>query len=78
MITENEMATIADLRDRLSNLVDDGLGDLPVMLIVAPDSTLQALARRLNGEPDDPAIMIEFDGFAGRQPITIMAVDRME
>lgn len=57
---ENEFPTIRDLRDRLSILIDEGLGELPVQIVVAPDSTMQALARANEANSNRPALMIEY------------------
>lgn len=78
---ESEFTTIRDLNDRLSSLVSDGLGDLPVQVLVVPDSTLQAIARVSGGaqEGDRPALMIELGGGAeGRIPVSIVSTDRMQ
>lgn len=54
---ESEFPTIRDLRDALSELVADGFGDLPVQIVIVPDSTLQAIGRMPDGGP--PAVMID-------------------
>lgn len=79
---ENEFPTIRDLRDALNRLVDGGLGDLPVQVLIAPDSTMQAIARVAGGAAYDsnkPAIMIELDGPDGssRLPPSIVSTERM-
>lgn len=78
--TENEFPTIRDLNNRLSSLVSDGLGDLPVQVLVVPDSTLQAIARVTGGarEGDKPALMIELHGADGRLPVSLISTDRMQ
>jgi hypothetical protein len=80
---ENRFPTIRDMRDKLSELVERGLGDLPVQLIIVPDSTLQAVARAsmpegTNYNPNKPALMIEFDGVDGRIAVPMMSVEKMQ
>ena len=79
MATENKFPTINDLNKALSDLIERGLGGLSVQILVAPDSTMQALAR--NMEPDyvgKPALMIELNqGFEGRLPVSIISTDRL-
>jgi len=74
---ENEYPTIQDLRDRLSDLIDQGLGELPVQVLVVPDSTLQAIARA-SGQKDDakPALMIDLTDDDGNA-VTVVSTDRM-
>lgn len=78
--TENKFPTIRDLNNRLSSLVSDGLGDLPVQILVVPDSTLQAIARVTGGarEGDRPALMIELGADDGRMPVSLISADRMQ
>lgn len=78
--TENQFPTIRDLNNRLSSLVSDGLGDLPVQILVVPDSTLQVIARITGGarEGDKPALMIELAGTDGRLPVSLISTDRMQ
>ncbi|MGX9392584.1 hypothetical protein ACWX0K_20250 [Nitrobacteraceae bacterium UC4446_H13] len=73
---ESEFPTIADLRDRLSELVERGLGDQPVQIVVVPDSTMQAIARTSN-DGGKPAIMIEMPGDGNRLPVAFISADRM-
>lgn len=76
-LPESEFPTIADLRDRLSELVERGLGELPVQILVVPDSTLQAIARDAGAKDDaKPALMIDLMDDAGNS-VTIMSTDRM-
>ncbi|KKM98706.1 hypothetical protein LCGC14_1155180 [marine sediment metagenome] len=77
---ESEFPTIREISDGLSMLVSKGLGDLPVQVLVVPDSTLQAIARVLGAqEGDRPALMIELRNSAeGRVPVSIMSTDRMQ
>ena len=80
-LPESDFPTIRDLRDRLSGLIERGLGDLPVQIVIAPDSTMQALARSLGGDKYDrekPALMIELtDDETGRLPVSFVSTDRM-
>lgn len=78
---ESEFPTIRDLSNGLSMLVSEGLGDLPVQILIVPDSTLQAIARVTVGVQEDnrPALMIELGGSVeGRIPVSIMSTDRMQ
>jgi hypothetical protein len=77
---ESEFPTIADLHAVLTRLIERGFGALPVQTLVAPDSTVQALARDAGARADDrPAIMIEFelDDATGRIPPSIITADRL-
>lgn len=38
MATEDKFPTIRDVRDRLSELVERGLGDLPAQIVIVPPS----------------------------------------
>lgn len=49
--------TIRDLRDAMSEMVDGGFGDLPVQIVIVPDSTLQAIGK--TREREKPALMID-------------------
>lgn len=60
MAYEHEFPTIRNLRDQLSALIDRGLGDLPIQIVVAPDSSIQAIAKVEGPVGQKPAIMIEF------------------
>lgn len=60
MASENEFPTIKELRDQLSKLVSAGLGELPFQIVVAPDSTIQALAKHYSRQQTKPAIMVEY------------------
>lgn len=74
--TENTFPTIRDIRDRMNDLVEQGLGELPVQILIVPDSTLQAIARNA-GQKDDakPALMIDlYDG--NGNAVTLAAVER--
>lgn len=80
MTTEDRYPTIRDIRDKLDELVAQGLGDLPAQLVIVPDSTMQALARTL-APPGyvhaKPALMIEFDAIGGRLPVAVYSADRI-
>lgn len=78
-MAENRFPTLRDLRDRLNELVDMGLGDQPAQIIIVPDSSLQAIARAsapAGYVHNKPALMVEFDGVDGRLPVLIYSVDR--
>ena len=82
MASENNFPTIRDFRDRLNDLVDQGLGDQLVQLLIVPDATMQAISRVVcagcDPDPDKAALMIEFEGTDGRMPVLIYSTDRME
>lgn len=76
---ESEFPTIADLVRGLSRLVDGGLGDLPVQILVVPDSTLQAIARSTDGfDPaSKAALMIDLESSDGRMCPSIISTERL-
>lgn len=75
---ENEFPTIQDVHAVLADLIDRGLGGLPVQVLVCPDSTMQALARDAGAKDDaKPALLIEFDGKEGRHPVTVLSTARL-
>jgi len=78
-MAENRFPTIRDLRAALDSLVDRGLGDLPVQILIAPDSTIQALVRNI--EPTyqgKPALMIDLtQGTDGRMPVAVISTARL-
>jgi hypothetical protein len=82
MASEDKFPTIRDLRDRLTHLVELGLGDLPVQVVIVPGSTMVAVARATH--PDQmkaagkPPLMIEFDGQEGRMPPTMVSCDFLD
>lgn len=80
--SENNFPTICDVRNALTALVERGLGDLAVQIIVAPDSTMQAIARDVSGAGYDgtrPALMIDLTrGDGGRMPVAIISTDRLQ
>lgn len=79
MTTENKFPTISDLCTGLQRLVDGGLGNLPVQVLIVPDSTMQAIGRVTPGfNPDKPALLIEFEGVDGRIGPTVLSTDRWE
>lgn len=78
-MAEDTFPTISDLCAGLKRLVDGGLGDLPVQVLVVPDSTLQAIGRATDGfDPSKPALMIEFDGVDGRIGPTVLSTERWQ
>jgi hypothetical protein len=77
-VTELDLPTIRNLRDCLSALIDRGLGDLPVQIVVAPDSTMQALARaESQGADDEPALMIEYPREGQWLGVPFISTDRL-
>jgi len=79
-MAENRFATIQDMHEALASLIERGLGDLAVQTLVAPDSTLQALAMSLEpGYSGKPALMIDvIPGKDGRLPACIISADRLK
>lgn len=78
---ENRFPTIKDLNAALASLIERGLGDLAIQILVAPDSTMQALARTLEPSHDHkskPALMIDITrGVDGRLPVAIISTERL-
>lgn len=78
-MSEKDFSTIVEMRDALTALVERGLGELPIQILVVPDSTIQALARIL--EPayqGKPALMIELTtSIDGRLPVCVISADRL-
>ena len=72
---ENEFPTIQDLRDGLSTLVENGFGDLPVQLVVVPDSTMQAIS---GVPPEMPVLMIDLATVDGRLPVGMVSVGGLQ
>lgn len=73
------LPTIRDLRDMLSEIVDQGLGDAPAQIVVALASTLQAIARA-GGHSDAlgaAGLMVQFPGKGGRGPASIYTTDNL-
>ena len=76
---ETNLPTIRQARDRLTELIDKGFGDLAVQIIVVPDSTLQSLARSFGQSPDDkPALMIHLAGDDGGMAVGLISVERLD
>lgn len=78
---ESDFPTISDLREALTSLIERGLGDLAVQILVAPDSTMQAVARNLDPSHDHqgkPALMIDLTGGkGGRLPVALISTERL-
>lgn len=77
MTTENNFPTIRDLRDQLTALVDAGFGALPVQIVVAPDSTMQVLARADGHDGGAPALMIEYPREGRQIGVAFISADRL-
>lgn len=76
---ENNFPIISDLCEGLRRLVDGGLGNLPVQVLVVPDSTMQAIGRVTPGfDPAKPVMMVEFDGVDGRIGPAVLSTDRWQ
>src|SRR6476619_4114643 len=77
---ECNFPTIADLRDGLTRLVNGGLGDLPVQVLVVPASTMQAIALSAGHVSEHPALMIELDPAegSGRLPAQVLSADHLK
>lgn len=74
MATEDKLPTIREYRDWLTSLVDQGLGELPTQVLVAPGTTVQAIARVLGDVGEKPALMVEHHKDGGVGP-NIVAAD---
>lgn len=73
--------TLRDLRDRLSELIenDRAIGDLPVQVLVVPDQTLQEIGRLLRPGHDRAAMMIDLAGDdCPRMPVGLISTERLE
>ena len=76
---ENEFPTIQQLHDRLSDLIDKGFGELPVQIVVVPDSTLHALANGLGYSTDErPALMIDLGSNDHHMPVGLISMGYLE
>jgi hypothetical protein len=76
---ENQFPTVADLRDQLNALIDEGLGDLPVQVVVVPDSTMRAISTHGGNGQSRPAVMVELGGSKeSRLPVTLVSAERMQ
>lgn len=76
---ESKFPSITDMRDVLSKLIDEGFGAMPVQILVAPDSTIQAIARHAGAKDDDkPALMVQFEPIADRIGASIISTARLE
>lgn len=68
-------ATIRELRDRLSDLIDHGLGDHPIDLLVVPEATLEALVAmggQTLGDGPKPVVVELFSG-DDRGPVIVIS-----
>jgi hypothetical protein len=74
-MAENTYPTIADLHKILGTLIERGLGELPIQIVIAPDSTIQVLAQRV--DKGEPALMIEYRQQEGRQPVAFISTARL-
>lgn len=76
---ESEFPTVNDLASAIADLIERGLGDLAVQIVVAPDSTMQSLARSLDPNYGGaPAMMIDLTmGIEGRLPIAFISTERL-
>lgn len=77
MATENKFPTIRDLRDGLSMLIDKGLGEHPVQVVIVPGSTMRVIARAVADYRDDakPPLIIELTEGGPRIPVSILSTD---
>jgi hypothetical protein len=77
MVDERKFPTIADLRDRLSELIDSELGHLPVQVLIVPESTMRAIARSKGHEDMRPPLMIELtpEGDFSRLPVSLISAE---
>jgi hypothetical protein len=73
---ESDFPTIKDLRDCLNTLVDQGLGELPVQIVVMPDTTIQALAKAQMWD-GKPTTMIEYSRDGKELGVMFISTDRL-
>lgn len=74
-MSENTYPTISDLHKVTSALIERGLGELPLQIVIAPDSTIQVLAGRV--DEGKSALMIEYDPQDGRKPVAFISTARL-
>jgi hypothetical protein len=79
---ESDFPTIKHLRDRLTDLIENGLGNLPVQILVVPNSTIQVVARATGGpdyDPNKPVLMIELEVVNGsRLPVSMISTEQLQ
>jgi len=73
---ESDFPTIMDLRDCLSKLVDQGLGELPIQIVVMPDTTIQALAKAQSWD-GKPATMLQYSRDGKELGVMFISTDRL-
>jgi hypothetical protein len=73
---ESDFPTIMDLRDCLSKLVDQGLGELPIQIVVMPDTTIQALAKAQLWD-GKPATMLQYSRDGKELGVMFISTDRL-
>ena len=71
------LPTIADVHAYLGSLIEAGLADAVIQVVVAPSSTVQAIARATGDRQMDakPAQMIQGIVSDLRLPVTIVTTD---
>lgn len=77
---ENQFPTIRDLHARMAELIERGLGEHPVQVLVVPDATLQPIAIDVELPGDrKPAAMIELydKESADRLPVSLVCAERL-
>lgn len=76
---ESEFPTIQDLRDRLTELIELGLGDHPVQIVIVPATTMKAVCIATGPMPANdyrPPLMIELGvDRTERMAVTIVSTD---
>ncbi|MCF1502931.1 hypothetical protein L0F51_04015 [Afifella sp. H1R] len=81
---ENEFPTVKDMSQAIDHLVELGLGDFPVQLLVVPVSTIEAIARTVDPalppRPEGKAsLMVQLDGAGeARLPVTILSAGYLD
>jgi hypothetical protein len=76
---ESTFPTIRDARDALAQLVDKGLGDLPIQLVIVPASTLAVIAKDAGHTGPKPALMVEITAHDGAESgVLLYAVEAMQ
>lgn len=74
---ESEFPTIRHAADVLAEMVANGCGELPVQILIVPDSTLVALAKAANDPAADKVRMMEFTAAGRDMGLLLASVDAL-
>ena len=75
---ESDFPTIKHLRDRLTDLIENGLGDLPVQILVVPNSTIEAVDGRSGLRPEQARTHDRIGGCQRLAPSRVNDIDRAD